>query len=76
MCEFFIKLEEKTPSDLIEIHNRPNYLSDIVNTLGKKNLVKSFREKPKLNIWINIGYIYMPKTMIKSLQNIFLFFFY
>ena len=34
----FIKIEEKYPSDLIEIHNRPNYLSDIVKTLGKKNL--------------------------------------
>ena len=32
----FIKIEEKYPSDLIEIHNRPNYLSDIVKTLGKK----------------------------------------
>jgi hypothetical protein len=42
----FIKLEEKTPSDLIEIHNRPNYLSDIVNTLGKKNLVLYFHNDP------------------------------
>ena len=42
----FIKLEENTPSDLIEIHNRPNYLSDIVNSLGKKNLVLYFHNDP------------------------------
>ncbi len=42
----FIKIEEKYPSDLIEIHNRPNYLSDIVKTLGKKNLVLYFHNDP------------------------------
>ena len=42
----FIKIEEKYPSDLIEIHNRPNYLLDIVNTLGKKNLVLYFHNDP------------------------------
>ena len=42
----FIKLEENTPSDLIEIHNRPNYLTDIVKTLGKKNLVLYFHNDP------------------------------
>ena len=30
--------------------------------LDKKNIVKSFKEKPKMNIWINIGYIYIPKN--------------
>ena len=42
----FIKIEEKCFSDLIEIHNRPNYLSDIVKTLGKKNLVLYFHNDP------------------------------
>ena len=42
----FIKIEEKHPSDLIEIHNRPNYLSDIVKSLGKKNLVLYFHNDP------------------------------
>ena len=42
----FIKIEEKKPSDLIEIHNRPNYLSEIVKTLGKKNLVLYFHNDP------------------------------
>ena len=28
----FINIEEKDPSDLIEIHNRPNYLADIINS--------------------------------------------
>ena len=34
--EKFIKIEKSYPSDLIEVHNRPNYLSDIVKSLGKK----------------------------------------
>ena len=29
-----IEIEKDKPSDLIEVHNRPNYLSDIVKTLG------------------------------------------
>ncbi len=42
----FIKIEQKSPSDLIEIHNRPNYLSEIVKTLGKKNIVLYFHNDP------------------------------
>ncbi len=42
----FIKIEENEPSDLIEVHNRPNYLTDIVKTLGKKNLVLYFHNDP------------------------------
>ena len=42
----FIKIEKKQPSDLIEIHNRPNYLADIINSLGKKNLVLYFHNDP------------------------------
>ena len=34
----FIQIEKSNPSDIIEVHNRPNYLTEIVNTLGKKNL--------------------------------------
>ena len=37
--------------------------------LGENNLVRNFREKPKLKIWINIGYIYIPKIMIKSVKK-------
>ena len=37
--------------------------------MGKKNIVSYFQEKPKLNLWINIGYIYMPKIMINSLKK-------
>ena len=44
--EEFINIEKKTPSDLIEIHNRPNYLSVIVNNLYKKNLVLYFHNDP------------------------------
>ena len=42
----FIKIEKDNPSDLIEVHNRPNYLSDIVKSLGKKNLVLYFHNDP------------------------------
>ncbi len=42
----FIQIEKNFPSDIIEIHNRPNYLSEIVNTLGKKNLVLYFHNDP------------------------------
>ena len=42
----FINIEKDNPSDLIEVHNRPNYLSDIVKRLGKKNLVLYFHNDP------------------------------
>ena len=44
--EKFIKIEKNNPSDLIEVHNRPNYLSEIVKSLGKKNLVLYFHNDP------------------------------
>ena len=44
--EKFIKIEKDNPSDIIEIHNRPNYLSDIVKFLTKKNLVLYFHNDP------------------------------
>ncbi len=44
--EKFIQIEKNDPSDLIEVHNRPNYLSDIVKSLGKKNLVLYFHNDP------------------------------
>ncbi len=42
----FIQIEKSNPSDIIEVHNRPNYLTEIVNTLGKKNLVLYFHNDP------------------------------
>ena len=32
----FSKIEKKNYSDLIEIHNRPNYLHDLFSLIGKK----------------------------------------
>ena len=32
----FIQIEKDNPSDLIEVHNRPNYLIEIVKNLAKK----------------------------------------
>ena len=37
--------------------------------LDKKNMVKNFKEKLKMNTWINIGYIYIPKIMIKNVMK-------
>ncbi len=44
--EKFILNEKENPSDLIEVHNRPNYLSVIVNSLRKRNLVLYFHNDP------------------------------
>ena len=42
----FIKLEKKNPSDLIEIHNRPNYLNDLVAIFKESNFVIYFHNDP------------------------------
>ena len=42
----FYKLEKKNNSDLIEIHNRPNYLFTLIPKLGKKNYVIYFHNDP------------------------------
>jgi glycosyltransferase involved in cell wall biosynthesis len=42
----FIKLEKKNPSDLIEIHNRPNYLNNLVTIFKETNFVIYFHNDP------------------------------
>ncbi len=42
----FIKLEKKNSSNLIEIHNRPNYLKDLINTLSDRSYVIYFHNDP------------------------------
>ena len=42
----FINIEKETPSDLIEIHNRPNYLKHIIEKLGKKTIALYFHNDP------------------------------
>jgi len=42
----FIEFEKKNPSDLIEVHNRPNYLFDIIKSISTKNLVLYFHNDP------------------------------
>ncbi len=42
----FIEIEATNPSDLIEVHNRPNYLSEIITKLDKRNLVLYFHNDP------------------------------
>ena len=39
--------------------------------LGEKGLVKKFMEKPKLNEWINIGYMVIDKNIIDNRQESF-----
>jgi glucose-1-phosphate cytidylyltransferase len=64
----YFKFIKKHKNKIILTVYRPEVKFGIVE-LGQKNVVKNFREKPKLNIWINIGYIYMPKIMINNLKK-------
>ena len=64
----YFDLVKKNKNKIIITVYRPDIKFGIVN-LGKKNAIERFQEKPKLNIWINIGYIYMPKIMISSLKK-------
>jgi glucose-1-phosphate cytidylyltransferase len=59
---------KKNRNKIILTVYRPEIKFGIIS-LGKKNIVNNFQEKPKLNLWINIGYIYMPKIMINSLKR-------
>ena len=42
----FIFFERKEKSDLIEIHNRPNYLKYILKRLNKRNITLFFHNDP------------------------------
>ena len=44
--DMFIKYEKKTPSNLIEIHNRPNYLKFLDKRLNKRNYTLFFHNDP------------------------------
>ena len=42
----FLKYEEKSPSDIIEIHNRPNYFHLINKNIYRQKLVLYFHNDP------------------------------
>ena len=42
----FIKIEKKNKSDLIEIHNRPNYLKYLITSLNKRTFALYFHNDP------------------------------
>ena len=42
----FIKIEKTFKSDLIEIHNRPNYLKTLIDNLDKRSFVLYFHNDP------------------------------
>jgi len=42
----FITIEKFNKSDLIEIHNRPNYLNYLINGLQKRNYILYFHNDP------------------------------
>ena len=44
--EEFIKIEQKNHSDLIEIHNRPNYLKYLTSIFKKKTYALYFHNDP------------------------------
>lgn len=67
LIRYFNLLEKNKNKIIITVYN-PEIKFGIVE-LGNKNLIKNFKEKPKLNIWINIGYIYIPKKMIKNIKK-------
>tara|TARA_A100001011_G_scaffold10589_1_gene11698 strand:+ start:99 stop:2228 length:2130 start_codon:yes stop_codon:yes gene_type:complete len=42
----FVKIEKQNKSELIEIHNRPNYLDELTRSLEKRNYVLYFHNDP------------------------------
>ncbi|MDC0343948.1 glycosyltransferase [Pelagibacteraceae bacterium] len=42
----FLNIEKNNPSDLIEIHNRPNYLKLLINNLSKRTFTLYFHNDP------------------------------
>jgi len=42
----FIQFEKKEPSDLIEVHNRPNYLKYLSKSLNRRNYALFFHNDP------------------------------
>ena len=42
----FAKIELDNKSDLIEIHNRPNYLHDLISIIGKRSYILYFHNDP------------------------------
>ena len=64
----YFNLVRKNYNKIIITVYKPEIKFGIVE-LDKHNTIKNFKEKPKLNLWINIGYIYLPKSMIKSLNK-------
>ena len=42
----FSEIEKKDKSDLIEIHNRPNYLNFLIGSLDKRNFILYFHNDP------------------------------
>ncbi len=48
----FIEIERLKPSNLIEIHNRPNYLPLLEKKLNKRNYTIFFHNDPLIYGWI------------------------
>jgi len=69
--EEFIKLEKKRNSDLIELHNRPIYLSFLINRLRKKTYILYFHNDPlTMNGSIAISErIFLMKSCFKIIFN-------
>ena len=69
--EEFAKLEKKTNSDLIELHNRPIYLKYLVKLLSDKNYILYFHNDPlTMNGSKSISErIFLLKTCFKIIFN-------
>ena len=64
----YLSLVNKNKRKIIITVYQPEIKFGVVD-LGKKNLVNNFKEKPKLNLWINIGYIFIPKEFSKHIKK-------
>ena len=69
--EEFIKLEKKRNSDLIELHNRPIYLSFLISRLNNKTYILYFHNDPlTMNGSITVAErIFLMKSCFKIIFN-------
>ena len=65
--------------NLLKLHIRSNVLATVtavnkvsdygVMEIGRENLITNFKEKPRLNLWVNAGFMVLQKKMFDFLKN-------
>lgn len=66
-------------SELYKFHRKKNFLATIscyqlktqfgIVDINKKNFITSYKEKPSLDLWYNIGYIILSKKILPKLKK-------